>query len=134
VTPALLLLVFVLFVASLVAGIATARQARRLLSARTPSVSTSSSEPATPAQGGAPTRQRPDLTVVHRPGPESPPPGAPAELVENDAEEEATYLAFTRAFEAHAKRADRKALYSNILFFAAGVLASILTTLLIHPL
>ena len=113
-STALLLLVFSLLVAAVVAGTIAARQARRLPSARTPSVTT-------PPPGDPAVRQRPF-------------PDTPSELVEDDPEEDATFRAFTEALEAHAKRADRKALYSNILFFAAGVLASILTTLLIHPL
>lgn len=115
-TTALFLLVLVLLLGALIAGITIARQARRLPVLRTPTVSDGS----TP---GASYRQR------QRPRP-------PAEEVSEADEEDdgATYRTVMAALEAHSKRADRKALYSNILFFAAGVLASILTTLLIHPL
>jgi hypothetical protein len=132
VSAASVLLVFLLLVAAVVAGIVTARQARRLPSVGTPSVTTRGSGPTEPVGDGSVLRQRPRRTVDRHP--ESPVPGAPSELTEDADEEDATYRAVTAALEAHAKRADRKALYSNILFFAAGVLASILTTLLVHPL
>jgi hypothetical protein len=130
VSAASALFVFVLLVAAVVAGIVTARQARRLPAARTPSVTTRDSEPTAPAGDDSVRRRRgrPKRKVDRRP--ESPAPGAPSELIEDADEDDATFHAVTAALEAHAKRADRKALYSNILFFAAGVLASIL----IHPL
>ncbi|WP_112242357.1 hypothetical protein [Kribbella monticola] len=108
-STAAVLLVLILLIAALVAGTVAARQARRLPSTGTP-LSTSSLRP--------------------RPAPDT-----PAEVIESDTEvDDPTFRAFTAALEAHAKRSDRKALYSNILFFAAGVLASILITLLVHPL
>jgi hypothetical protein len=49
-------------------------------------------------------------------------------------EQRAIVIAFRRELDAAGRQADRKALYANLLFFAAGILASILVTLLVHPL
>ncbi|MGW6279994.1 hypothetical protein [Kribbella sp. NPDC055071] len=49
-------------------------------------------------------------------------------------EQRAIVIAFRRELNAAGRQADRKALYANLLFFAAGILASILVTLLVHPL
>lgn len=113
-TTAFFLLVLVLLAGALIAGITSARQARRLPVLRTPTVSDG-------AGPGESYRRHPR------------PPAEELPAAEED-EDDPTYRAVMAALEAHSKRADRKALYSNILFFAAGVLASILTTLLIHPL
>jgi hypothetical protein len=141
VTPALLLLVFVLLAGALAAGTTIARQARRLPVLRTPPVS----------DGSAPTTDR---LVPRRQRPHKPPKEhteaseeADEDLTEPDEEplesgerpleadeNDPTYLAVMAALQAHSHRADRKAFISNLLFFTAGVLASILTTLLIHPL
>jgi hypothetical protein len=110
VTTALFLLVLVLLAGALIAGITSARQARRLPVLRTPTVSDGAG-----------------------PGESYRPPAEELPVADED-EDDPTYRAVMAALEAHSKRADRKALYSNILFFAAGVLASILITLLVHPL
>ncbi len=112
---AALLLVFLLLIGAVAAGTITARQARRLPVTGGPTG-------AIPPRGGSVPA---DPDVSYRPAPHRTKPP-----VENDE----IFRAVTAALEAHGKRADRKALYSNILFFAAGVLASILTTLLVHPL
>ncbi|MEU0093994.1 hypothetical protein [Kribbella sp. NPDC006257] len=109
-TTALFLLVLVLLAGALIAGITSARQARRLPVLRTPTVSDGTG-----------------------PGESYRPPAEELPVADED-EDDPTYRAVMAALEAHSKRADRKALYSNILFFAAGVLASILITLLVHPL
>ncbi|QNE18629.1 hypothetical protein F1D05_12815 [Kribbella qitaiheensis] len=121
---AALLLVLGLLITALVAGITAARQARRLPAARTPSAPTRGSD-------FPPPMQRQDPSVDELPSRERPRPKPPAET---PFEDDANYRAFRAALDAHSKIADRKALYSNLLFFAAGVLASILTTLLVHPL
>jgi hypothetical protein len=69
--------------------------------------------------------------------PEPPAPApAPAEdlLSALTPEQRAIILAFRRELDSATRQADRKALYANLLFFAAGILASILVTLLVHPL
>jgi hypothetical protein len=116
-----LLTVLVLLIAALTAGTVIARQARRLLSPQPPGP--------TGALPGGPASPYSEPDVSYRPVPNYPYPEKP-----QPAEDEAIYRAVTAALQAHSKTADRKALLSNLLFFTAGVLASILTTLLIHPL
>ncbi|MEU4198254.1 hypothetical protein AB0E69_40605 [Kribbella sp. NPDC026611] len=72
-----------------------------------------------------------------------PPPGRPAPRDVPDPEsldsitpdqQQAIVTALRAELATAAKAADRKALYANIIFFTAGVLASIVVTLLVHPL
>ncbi|MFI6678183.1 hypothetical protein [Kribbella sp. NPDC050470] len=84
----------------------------------------STSAPA-PTNGGRP----PTLAPAPAPAPPTDPLAALTPT-----QQTAIITALRAELAAAAKTADRKALYANLLFFTAGLLASILITLLIQPL